>query len=49
MAEAENNIKDIKAWFNQGQERPIGNAEMMDFWKSLSDDEKAELKAMSLS
>lgn len=44
----ENNIKDLKAYFST-EEKPVGNTEMMEFWKSLSEEEKAELKSMELS
>ena len=45
---SENKIPDIKKFFST-EEKPVGNTEMMEFWKSLSEEEKEELRTMDLS
>lgn len=45
---AENSTKDLMEFFST-PERPVKAGEMMDCWKSMSDDEKAEWKSADLS
>ena len=45
---AENKIPELKAYFST-EERPVGNTEMMEFWKSLTEEEKDELRTADLS
>lgn len=40
-------VKELKEFFST-PERPVGAAEMMTFWKSLSDQEKREYLAADL-
>lgn len=44
----DNTVKDLKAYFST-TEKPVSNTEMMDFWKSLSDEEKAYYKNAELN
>jgi hypothetical protein len=44
---AENTVKALKDFFSTA-ERPVGTSEMMEFWKSLSDEEKAYFKTAEL-
>jgi hypothetical protein len=39
----ENSISDIKKFLQEGSE-PLENAEFMEFWNSLTDEEKEEYK-----
>lgn len=43
-----NSVKELKDWFGQGS-RPVSAKEMMDFWKSCSDADKAEFQAAKLN
>lgn len=45
---AENTIQQLKAYFSN-EDNPVSNTEMMEFWKSLTDEEKRQLKEMGLS
>jgi hypothetical protein len=42
-----NSVKEIKDFFST-PEKPVNTTEMMQFWKSLSDDEKAYYQAADL-
>lgn len=44
---AENSAMDLKKFFST-EEKPVSTAEMMAFWKTLTDEEKAEYKAAKL-
>lgn len=43
-----NAVKELKAYFST-EEKPVSAAEMMDFWKSLSDEEKKYYQEVDLS
>jgi hypothetical protein len=43
----ENTITEIKEFFNS-KEKPLSAAEVMEFWKSLSDEEKEYYKHAEL-
>lgn len=45
---AENQVKDIKEFLST-PEKPIPTSEMMEFWKSLSPEEKEYYKTADLS
>lgn len=45
---AENSVKDLKDFFTT-PEKPMAAKEMMDFWTSLSDEEKEYYKNVDLS
>lgn len=44
---AENSIADLKKFLST-PENPVSMAEMQEFWKELTDEEKAEFKAAEL-
>lgn len=44
----ENSMTELRNFFNVA-EKPCSMAEFSEFWKSLSDEEKAEFKAADLS
>jgi hypothetical protein len=44
----DNSLKEIKEFFST-PEKPVGNTEMAQFWKSLTDDEKAYYKSAPLA
>lgn len=48
MPEQENDVKDIMKYMGT-EERPVGTKEMMEFWKSLTNEEKAEFKKADLT
>jgi len=41
-------VADLKDWFGQGS-RKVESKEMVEFWKSLTDEEKEEFKNAELS
>lgn len=41
-------VAELKEWFGQGS-RKVESKEMMEFWKSLSNEEKEEFKNAELS
>jgi len=41
-------VAELKEWLGQGS-RKVESKEMVDFWKSLSDEEKEEFKNAELS
>lgn len=43
-----NSVSDLKEWFGRGS-RKVEAKEMMEFWKSLSEEEKEEFKNAELS
>jgi hypothetical protein len=43
-----NTLKDLKEFFSV-PEKPVNNTEMVEFWKSLSDEEKEEYKNVDLN
>ncbi len=45
---AENTVKDLKSFLST-PEKPVSNGEMMEFWKSLTDEEKEQFKTADLS
>lgn len=45
---AENNAQDLKKFFSTS-EKPVSTKEMMAFWTSLSDEEKAYYKSADLA
>lgn len=45
---AENSMTDLRNYFNV-PEKPCSMAEFSEFWKSLSEEDKAEYKAADLS
>lgn len=47
MAE-ENNVRDLMEFFST-EEKPCKSGEFMEFWKSLTDEEKVEFKTADLS
>lgn len=47
MPEQENSISDLKKYLGT-PERPVSMAEMNEFWKSLTDEEKEEFKRTPL-
>lgn len=44
---AENTLKEIREFLSV-PEKPVGTKEMADFWRDLSDEEKAEFKSADL-
>ena len=45
---AENGVKELKEFFSV-EGNPVSTAEMMEFWKSLTEEEKAYFKSAPLS
>lgn len=45
---AENSVSQLKDFFST-PEKPLNSNEMMDFWKSLSNEEKAYYKSVDLT
>lgn len=43
----ENTVKDLKAFFST-PEKPVSTSEMMEFWKSCTDEQKQEFKTAEL-
>jgi hypothetical protein len=48
MGNLVHSVADLKEWFGQGS-RKVEAKEMMEFWKSLSDEEKEYYKTAELS
>jgi len=48
MGDFGHSVADLKEWFGRGT-RKVEAKEMMDFWKSLSDEEKEYYKTAELS
>lgn len=47
MPENNNSVTDLKTFFST-EEKPCSTQEMMEFWKSLSDEEKTYYKTAAL-
>lgn len=45
---AENSVKDLKDFFNT-PEKPVSSSQMMEFWKTLTDEEKSYYRGAELS
>lgn len=45
---AENTVKELKEYFST-PEKPVNAREMMDFWQSLSEEEKEYYKVVDLT
>jgi hypothetical protein len=45
---AENTVADLKTWLGT-PEKPVTSKEMMDFWKSCSDEDKDHYRKAELS
>ena len=48
MGDFGHSVADLKDWFST-KDRPVPATEMMEFWKSLSDEEKEYFKTADLT